>query len=215
MDLVNNPASIKQLQESLALHLVNLASEEACKNWIAQYDQAMAEKSPEAIDYILNNVRDKLFTGHLKQFLRAYFNGSFSVDWSTFTKVGYADEEFNPNTLWHLDGGITSSLKLFVYLNPVSEHKGNTLMMDKDRTDQLLKANHLPVEQDLRLEDISAELLDLGLDPRPIAFDLKAGDGLLFDPAQLAHKCLLPGAGKSRYAICYVINPGQNGTGYS
>jgi len=107
----------------------------------------------------------------------------------------------NYSTLWHLDYGIAKTLKLFIYLNPVSIHDGNTLIIDKNRTQKLRDIDELPIEYEKRKEDLTPVLKELGLDTSYLAYDYEAGDALLFSPLLLAHRRLPPKENQKRYTI--------------
>ena len=72
-----------------------------------------------------------LFVNDLDASLNNYFNGNYIVHWSTFDTVDSSANNNNDSTRLHCDGGVRNTLKFFVYLNSVTEHGGNTLLMNK------------------------------------------------------------------------------------
>lgn len=209
---MNIDREVDYLQRHRSLHLENLLPKPYCGELIARYNDTLSGSQPSGTladveKQLLAECTARVFTDDLDTLLTEYFQGPFKPWWSTFDVVGSAGASHNPNTLWHLDGGVRGTHKLFIYLNPVAEHGGNTVMVDRERTKQLLQANALPVEQDKRKEDLSAVFEELGVSPEVLAYDLKAGDGLIFDPLTLAHRCQPTMAGKWRYTLCFTIAP--------
>ena len=195
------------LSQNLMTAIPELVSTKQCKAWIEQYESSAQINRSQLEDEMLSECQQILFVNDLDTSLKDYFNGNYMVQWSRFDSVDSSANNHNYSTRWHCDGGVRNTLKLFIYLNSVSEHGGNTLLMDKSRTDKLRDDGHLPIEGKLRKLMLTEALLDLCLPTEPIAHNLNAGDGLLFDPAQLAHRCLAPIAEKIRYTFCYTVFP--------
>ncbi len=201
-----------QLNNNAAIQIDGVLPRRFCENLIARY-QSGAHPSPlgDIAEEIINACSERVFSNELNAQIAPYFESAFQVMWPTFDVVdcagssdGFSDY---PSTRWHLDGGITGTLKLFVYLNPVAEHGGNTLIIDPQRTKVLRREGALPLEHDKRLEDLTPVLAQAGLDPSVLAYDLDAGDGLLFNPLTQAHRCQPPKPGKKRYTVCFTLVP--------
>lgn len=195
------------LSQNLMTEIPELISTKQCKEWIEQYERSEQINRSQLEDEVLDECQKILFVNDLDTWLKNYFNGNYIVHWSMFDTVDSSANNHNYNTRWHCDGGVRNTLKLFVYLNSVTEHGGNTLLMDKPRTDKLREYGHLPLELKLRKLTLNEALLELSLPTDPMAYNLNAGDGLLFDPIQLAHKCLAPTSEKVRYTLCYTVFP--------
>ena len=205
---MNAERDVDYLTRHLSLHLHNLLSPQHCGEMIARYDNALANGQLDSVtEELIDECRQLVFTDELSALLENYFQGPFKLLWPTFDVVESAASTSNPHALWHLDGGIKGTHKLFIYLNPVSEHGGNTVMVDLERTKKLERAGALPLESAGRKEDLTEVFQQLGISPEVIAYDLKAGDALLFDPLTLAHRCRPPRAGKRRYTVCFHIVP--------
>jgi len=195
------------LSRNLMTDMPELISTQQCKEWIDQYENSEQINRLQLEDEVLDECQKILFVNDLDASLKNHFNGNYIVHWSTFDSVDSSANNHNDSTRWHCDGGVRNTLKLFVYLNSVTEHGGNTLLMDKPRTDKLREHGHLPLEGKRRKLALTEALLGLCLPAAPVAYNLNAGDGLLFDPIQLAHKCLAPIADKVRYTLCYTVFP--------
>lgn len=194
--------------DHLSMHLENLISPDLCAQLIARYDQfAEAECLGTVVNEIIDQCAEHLFIGNVHSLLSTIFQGAYKARWPRLDVVDSSAIDYEYNKLWHLDGGITGTLKLFVYLNPVSEHGGNTPIIDKDRTEILRCSDALPLCETQRSEDLTSQLTALGLDTGYKMYDLKAGGALLFSPLLLAHRCLPPRFDKKRYTVCFTLTP--------
>lgn len=196
------------LKRHLSLHLRCLLPTTRCNEMIARYNDAQTDEELAVVkEELINECMELVFTDEINELLTIYFQAPFEAWWSTFDVVGCAGPPQNLNAHWHLDGGSKGMHKLFIYLNPVAEHGGNTVMVDQERTKRLRIADALPIESEKRKEDLSEVFEELGISPELIAYDLEAGDGLLFDPQTLAHRCQPTMPGKWRYTVCFTIVP--------
>ncbi|GAB6040993.1 hypothetical protein [Endothiovibrio diazotrophicus] len=205
---MNIEQDVDHLQRHLSLHLHNVLPAPLCAGMIARYEHARADGETERVTAeLLRECEERLFTGELNTLLDAYFQGPVKPRWPLFEAVDSRASTNLLNTYWHLDTGTRNTHKLFVYLNPVAEHGGNTVMVDVERTKRLRQAGQLPMALDERKQDVTEALEQLGLSTEVLAYDLKAGDAVLFDPITLAHRCLPPREGRLRYTICFSIVP--------
>lgn len=205
---MNLEQDIIAFNEDLSIHLEGLLPPRLCDELIERRG-AIAPDTPwdASLDGIFGECADRVFTDDLRALLEAHFHSGFQLRWPRFDVVDAAATEYEYNTFWHLDTGISNTLKLFLYLDPVAEHGGNTLIIDRKRTDALRDAGALPLEVDQRREDLTPDLERLRLDTRHLGYPLKAGDGVLFSPLALAHKCLAPREGRRRHTICFTLEP--------
>lgn len=201
---------VEHLKRHLSLHLHQLLAPARCRQIITRYDAAQASGQLQAVKpALIAACRELVFTGDIHTLLGRYFQGPFAVRWPSFDVVDSAGPAHNRNALWHVDHGIRGTHKLFIYLNAVADHGGNTVMVDQARTIRLRQADALPVEQDQRTADLSAVCAALGISQALLAYDLEAGDGLLFDPLRLAHRCQPTLPGMRRYTVCFTLMPQQ------
>ncbi|MAC47301.1 MAG: hypothetical protein CMI12_10670 [Oceanospirillum sp.] len=187
------------------IQLHDLVTKEQCTEFITAYEQAAGDKS--AIDKIIKTCQETVFQGDVDELLRQHFEGDYQIFWTSYDKVDDKATDYDLNLYWHLDYGVKKSLKLFVYLNPVAEHGGNTLIIDQARTESLRKAGALPIESGKRHHDLTEILQGLELDMNTLAYDLDTGDALLFSPFILAHKCQPPKPYTERHTICFLLTP--------
>ncbi len=195
----------KLFSRQQSVQLRNVLPSHLCNEFIASYKQNSDNQT--LIEEIIQTCRQVIFKGDLDELLKEHFEGDYQIFWTSYDRVDSQAEDYSFNTYWHLDYGLEKSLKLFVYLNPVSEHGGNTLMIDQERTETVRNAGALPIDPDRRYFDLTETLQKLGLGTEVIGYDLKEGDALLFSPFILAHKCEPPQPGHERHTICYTITP--------
>ncbi len=195
----------KAFSRQQSVQLRNVLPSHLCNEFIASYKQNSDNQT--LIEEIIQTCRQVIFKGDLDELLKEHFEGDYQIFWTSYDRVDSQAEDYSFNTYWHLDYGLEKSLKLFVYLNPVSEHGGNTLMIDQERTEIVRNAGALPIDPDRRYFDLTETLQKLELGTEVIGYDLKEGDALLFSPFILAHKCEPPQPGHERHTICYTITP--------
>lgn len=198
----------ENFKETLATRIEGVLAPGVCAEMVARYEHSLDGGDLDAtIEGIVEECRDRVFSEEVDGLLRDYYQSEYQALWPRLDVVDSSAIKHYVSALWHLDHGVPKSLKLFVYLNAVAEHGGNTLIIDAKRSEALKRAGELPVGAEGRKEDLTAVLEGLGLDPGYQAFDLKAGDVLLFSPIVLAHRCLPPRAGQKRYTVCFTIAP--------
>jgi len=205
---MNIKQDIKYFKDHLAIKMNGLLSSQQCHELIARYEKSLGNDQSDAIvGEIFKECADLVFVNDVDALLRDYFQSEYQWEWPRFDVVDSSASIYHYSDRWHLDNGMPKMLKLFVYLNPVAEHGGNTLIIDRSRTEKLRKAGKLPKEGEEREEDLIPVLKQMGLDSSSLAYDLKAGDAILFSPLLLAHRCLPPRTGKKRYTICFHVIP--------
>ncbi|MGR9013069.1 MAG: hypothetical protein ACU83U_05435 [Gammaproteobacteria bacterium] len=198
----------KRFNDNLSIQINGLLSPQICKELIDRYEKIPGNEEIKTFsNTIIKECSGLILRDDIEVILRNYFQSAYRPIWTSFDVIDSSASTYNNSTTWHLDGGITKTLKLFVYLNSVTEHGGNTLIIDQHRTEKLRKAGELPLEEEKRKEDFTQVLEQMGLNSSYLAYDLKAGDALLFSPLILAHRCLPPKAEKKRYTICFTLAP--------
>lgn len=196
----------KFFNENLYIKIDKLISPEICNELIEKYEQFSFDNSIEVTsNKIIDECSNMISTKEINYILSKYFKSNYKIFWSSFDVVKSNALEDNYSTLWHLDGGSPKTLKLFIYLNPVSIHGGNTLIIDQNRTKVLRDAGALPIEHEKRKLDLSSTLQKLKLDTSTFSYNYEAGCALLFSPLLLAHRCLPPKNNQKRYTICFTI----------
>lgn len=176
-------------------------------------DESMTNK-PQ-IDYSdILMIRDKVFleTWFRKIFqpaltakLTGYFQSHFLIYWYTFLKAKPAEKPIR-SFLWHCDKGPSCHLKILVYLNDIQEHHGNTMFLDRSVTAQFGKAGYVFGSVKKRAEDLSALAQEHHISFQPHMWEMKAGEGIIFEPSQVLHKGILPSTG-FRYVLAFCLLP--------
>lgn len=192
----------QEFSNTLSTQVSSLITDDICKLYINRHTDTQG--NIDTINSIIKECAELIFDGEIDIFLKHHFKGDYQIFWASYDRVDSYATDYSMNTRWHLDYGIKNSLKIFIYLNPVSEHGGNTLIYNQEKTEALRKAGALPMEHEKRYSDLPESLSQ---SCQPVAYDLKAGDALIFSPLLLAHKCQLPLAGKMRHTISYTITP--------
>ena len=199
---------LAQLNTKHSTLIPNIISANLCAHAIQELESTSEDSKIESLcQKHIEQFAEQIFLPEINEFLYSYFAEGFEWKWPSFDIVDDTALETYYSTTWHCDGCPDKALKLFLYLNPVSEHGCNTLMIDPARTKALRKAGALPLELDKRFTDVSHFLQQAGLSTEATSNALTAGDILIFSPGLLAHRCLPPKPGKKRYTISYTIYP--------
>lgn len=139
--------------------------------------------------------------------IRARFGSDFLVYWFSLVRT-QPGKEAKRSMLWHCDTGPTRHLKLLVYLEDSAASGGNTEFLDAATTRAMVDAGYVfgPVRR--RRSDLAPIAKPLGVECRPIRHEIKAGQGVLFDPALLLHRGILPTRGPRHVAmLCLLPSP--------
>jgi len=107
---------------------------------------------------------------------------------------------------WHCDGGPSKHLKLLLYLNDSKESGATTMVLERDESDALLRIGYTFCPIGFRLEDLTELAQDKGISYNPIIPEIKAGNGLLFEPARISHRGIWP-TDAPRYLVQIAIIP--------
>ena len=99
------------------------------------------------------------------------------------------------STRWHCDGGPFHHLRLIVYLDPVDSHDSSTGILNRATTDALKRVGYIFCPLEKRTQNIRPTIERIGLTYAPTILRLGAGEGVLFEPAQIAHRSFPPSYG--------------------
>ncbi len=155
---------------------------------------------------LLEPLLARLFTAELDAALKHFFQSEYLVHWLTFSVARKTAQQDLVSFSWHCDKGPTQHLKLIVYLNASSEHGGNTEFIDLDDTRSVGERGYVFGWTKTRTSDVGHLEALAG---RPIVThkkELRAGEGILFQPAQVLHRGLSPLRG-DRYALTLNLLP--------
>ncbi|MGD9850326.1 MAG: hypothetical protein AB7T38_03560 [Nitrospirales bacterium] len=180
---------------------------------LTRTDESMTNK-PQ-IDYSdILIIRDKVFleTWFRKIFqtaltakLTGYFQSHFLIYWYTFLKAKPADQAVR-SFLWHCDKGPSAHLKILLYLNDMKEHRGNTIFLDRATTARFAQSGYVFGSVKKRTDDLTELARQEKIPLHPYSWDMKAGEGVAFEPSQVLHRGILPSTG-FRYVLAFCLLP--------
>ncbi len=174
-----------------------------------------AAKNRERMDGGINPVADrsetlallkKVFTPQLDARLIAFFNSEYVPHAMSYDKIS-PTEPFTHSDCWHCDGGPTNHLVMMIYLSDSEKKVANTLFTTGLMTDYLKAAGYVFCPLERRLPDVSPILNHFGIGPfEEKAFEIKAGEAIVFQAVNIMHKRALPKQGP-RYTITLALLP--------
>jgi len=203
------------LQEKGVEHLTILNPSEAAtflREALALADKTIAKPEIDYSEIIL--VQDpsflqrwfqKIFHPTLHQQLLNYFGSEYLIYWHTLLKAKPAETAIR-SFLWHCDKGPSCHVKILLYLNDFSEHQGSTIFLDRLTTRQFGKAGYVFGSVKKREEDLSELAQQHNIAFHPQGWEMKAGEGIIFEPSQVLHKGILPSIGP-RYVLAFCLLP--------
>ena len=148
----------------------------------------------------------------LKEFsepIESFFDSHFQPYWITIQKTIPGDTKADTSFGWHFDDNPKQYIKIFIYLNDVSENNGAFRAFDLKSTKSMISKGFKSYSKEERIasQDIVNDYLRLN----PISLKIlegKAGSVLAFDN-NLIHKGTAPREG-FRYAVQIPIIPSMN-----
>jgi len=147
----------------------------------------------------------KIFQPALTAKLTGYFQSHFLVYWYTFLKAKPADQAVR-SFLWHCDKGPSTHLKILLYLNDMQDHRGNTIFLDRATTARFAQSGYVFGSVKKRTDDLTDLARQEGITLQPQSWDMKAGEGVAFEPSQVLHRGILPSTG-FRYVLAFCLLP--------
>lgn len=139
----------------------------------------------------------------------SYFGSEYSPIWMRFyaNRPGM-DWRDKYSFYWHCDGGPTKHLKLLLYLNSSEDSGGNTEFVDYMTTLEFKRIGYVCCTLDLRFSELQNLSDRYGIPWEPQKFDIKAGEGILFEPFNIMHKGVWPDKG-TRYLVQVCFTAGH------
>lgn len=186
--------------------LNNLLPKELCQSLISEFD-----KNPKGIEHdsVAEVLLPQVFNDQLDEQLRSYFSSEYCIFWWSIYKVESHVEDEWYFTKWHCDGGPKKHIKVIIYLNGYDEHESDTAYLDKISTDELKNVGYIFNNIDNRSLNISPLCQHFNIPFNPQSFKPNAGDAILFNPNQIAHRAMAPKKGKTRYALNFCVLPSE------
>lgn len=169
------------------------------------------EENPDAMQHpdVFKILLPFVFTEQVDKQLASYFGSEYCLFWYSFYAVNDNEADGDYFKRWHCDGGPSKHLKIIIYLNGHEEHGSNTVFYDKETTQKLKELGYVFTDLDNRKLDIDPLLEKHGIEPKLTYASPSAGDVLLFNPYQLAHKAIVSNKGQKRFVFnaCIVPSP--------
>ena len=156
-----------------------------------------------------------ILTQELDDRLVAYFQSEYLPLWCDFEKTT-AGRRSNHSFRWHCDEGPSKHLLLSLCLNGRYAHGDTIEFVERGTTDVFKGAGYVSGDILEPTLDLAAVAAGYGADWRPRRLEMAAGDGALFEPANILHRGISPAHG-SRYMIevCLVPSPARSCTNSS
>lgn len=137
-----------------------------------------------------------------------FFGSEYLVHWFIVTTTPSTLEQKSVSFRWHCDKGPRSHLKLLVYLNPTDEHGGTTALIDLAETARVARSGYLFGPASKRTDDLGSLSRPAGGELRECRRALRAGEGLLFQPASVLHRGIGPQRGpRIVLTLCLLPSP--------
>lgn len=151
---------------------------------------------------------ERLLTEDVGRRASAFFGSEYFVYWYHVTRSVPVPEQGLNSFRWHCDRGPRGHLKLLFYLNDASVHGGGTAFLDLETTRKLEASGYVYAPVKTRLEDLGPIARESGVDYAPWLPEMKAGEGILFQPASVLHKGRLSTRGARHVVtICLLPSP--------
>ena len=148
---------------------------------------------------------EQVFGGPVDRAIGAWFGSEYLIYWWTLGRA-HSGQAAQRSFLWHCDKGPTSHLKLLLYLNPTAEHGGATEFIAKPATRAIGRTGYVfgPVNE--RRSDIRPLAETAGIAFETISCDMAAGEAVVFEPARVLHRGILPRTGP-RWVLTFCLLP--------
>lgn len=151
---------------------------------------------------------DAVLTPAVDERIAACFASEYLVHWISATVTlpdpGNATVSFR----WHCDKGPAEHLKLIVYLNGTREHGGNTEFVDRADTARVGSRGYVFGRTRSRTSEVEKLSRIAGQPVTPHQQPLEPGDAVLFQPARVLHRGVLPSrAPRHTLTLCLLPSP--------
>jgi hypothetical protein len=161
-------------------------------------------EEPRLVEEILSAALPEVVDDRVVRF----FGSEYLVHWFTLTRTAPAPEQRSVSFRWHCDKGPRGHLKLLVYLNATDEHGGTTSLIDLTETARVARAGYLFGPTGRRTRDLASLSRLAGSELHECRRPLRAGEGLLFQPASVLHRGVSPQRGpRAVLTLCLLPSP--------
>ncbi|MCH7870008.1 MAG: hypothetical protein IH881_20140 [Myxococcales bacterium] len=174
------------------------------------------EKSPHKQVYQIGDrdfdleLLEQALTPAVDERVVRYFKSEYFVYWYTVSRAIPTSKPALCNSFrWHCDNGPDFHLKLLLYLNDFEEHGWGTEVIDRAATQIIArKTGYAFAPVRTRVNDLAPFAKRAGVAFDPQCPEMKAGEGILFPPAQALHRGVVPDHGPRIVAsLCMLPSP--------
>ena len=149
---------------------------------------------------------ERILTREVDEQAARFFGSEYFVYWFIITRATPVPELGRNSFRWHCDRGPVSHLKLLLYLNGQDEHGGGTEFLDLATTRGLEPSGYVFAPVRTRVVDLGPLAARAGVRVEPWAPQMRAGEGILFQPSSVLHRGRLPTHG-SRHVVTVCLLP--------
>ncbi len=150
---------------------------------------------------------EEIFSGPIDRTISACFGSEHLIYWWTLRRTR-SRKMSERSFLWHCDKGPSSHLKLLLYFNPTAEHGGSTEFANKDTTEAVGRTGYIYGPNAKRRSDLRPLAETSGIGFETTRYDMAAGEAILFEPARVLHRGILPVTGERWVlTLCLVPSP--------
>jgi hypothetical protein len=172
------------------------------------------EKSPHLMRFDIDDGRssrellERIVTREVDERAACFFGSEYFVYWYSITRATPVPDLGYNSFRWHCDRGPVGHLKLLLYLNGHEEHGGGTELLDLDTTRGLQASGYINAPVRTRVVDLAPLAEQSGVAYAPWSPEMRAGEGILFQPASVLHRGSLPTHGPRHViTVCLLPSP--------
>ncbi len=155
---------------------------------------------------LIEGILKQVFTTALDEQLVNFFRSEYLVHWLTFAATTPAAAQDIVSFRWHCDKGPSQHLKLIIYLNASGEHGGNTEFITLADTQDVGACGYVFGWTRRRTSEVRYLEQLAGHPIKTHRQAMEAGQGVLFQPANVLHRGVSPSRGE-RYALTLNLLP--------
>jgi len=168
--------------------------------------QHLREYAIDDDDEFRHTLLDRIISTEFNDLALRFFESEYFVHELSVTCATPSKKPCFNSFRWHCDRGPRMHLKLIVYLSDYSEHEGNTEFLDLESTRAIATTGYVYAPVRTRLADLSELAKQAKTRYAPWSTELRAGEGIAFQPNRVLHRGLLPRRG-SRYVVTACLQP--------
>lgn len=207
-DVVKNGFAVQQvMSRETAADLLAAASGDQNVAQLKR-DSAKLEGYDLANPALVNRLIESALTVEVDAHCLEFFRSEYFVYWYTLSRTAPIEGPASVSFMWHSDRGPRTHLKLLVYLNDYSEHRGGTSYLDLTASEAVAKTGYVFARGRRRTASLDQLAALAG---RPLsAYDHhpRAGDAVLFQPSRVLHCGITPKLGpRYVFTLCLLPSP--------